>query len=292
MTIAGRASIIIPAYFSYRTLPDCLDALRQQTFRDFDIVIVNSSPENITADLVRNHYPEVRMEQSLERLLPHAARNHGVGLVEGDLLVFTDPDCVADSEWLASLVNAWHAGHEAVGGGMDLNCNLWFECGVHLCKFWWALPSKRSRPCRNLPTANAAYSRRLWNEIGPFEANRFCGDALLAWRAKRTGVTPWFEATAVVKHRHLSCFRSLWKERRERGREFAVERVRFESWPRYRCWIYLALFPCLIVFVLIQAAVNSVRSGWGLRYLWTLPVQVVGQVAWILGESSAYLRRD
>ncbi len=232
------------------------------------------------------------MEQSPKRLLPHAARNRGVALVEGDLLVFTDPDCRAKGDWLANLVNAWHAGHQAVGGGMDLDSNLWFECGVHLCKFWWALPGRKSGPCRILPTANAAYSRSLWDRIGPFEGRRFCGDALLAWRAARAGVTPWFEATAVVKHRHLGSFRSLWKERRERGREFAVERAKFERWSRYRCWINFILSPCLIVFVLMRAAANSVQSGWGIRYLWTLPIQVVGQVAWVLGEASAYLYKD
>ncbi len=290
MRTLGRVSVVVPAYFSYRTLPACLDALRQQSFRNFDVVVVNSSPESQTAELIMRFYPEVRIVQSPKRLLPHAARNRGAALVEGELLVFTDPDCRADRDWLAHLVNAWKAGHEAVGGGMDLDGGSWFECGVHLCKFWWALPGRRSGTCRILPTANAAYSRRLWNKIGPFEENRFCGDAVLSWRAARSGTTPWFESSAVVRHRHLGNFRSLSKERCERGQEFALERMRFEGWSKARALIYVAFLPCLIVLVLLRAAISAVRSGWGIRYVWTLPVQLVGQVAWAVGEARAHLQ--
>ena len=70
-----RVSIVIPAYFSNDTVAQTLAALRAQTYRDFEVVIVNSSPETTTQELIRGQFPEVNFEQSPTRLLPHAARN-------------------------------------------------------------------------------------------------------------------------------------------------------------------------------------------------------------------------
>jgi glycosyltransferase involved in cell wall biosynthesis len=38
------------------------------------------------------------------RLLPHDARNRGAELAGGDVFVFTDPDCVAEPDWLERLL--------------------------------------------------------------------------------------------------------------------------------------------------------------------------------------------
>src|ERR1700693_1391483 len=101
-----RVSVIIPAFCSTGTLPQCLARLREQRFRDFEVVLVNSSPEPATADLTRRHFPEARFEQSPVRLLPHAARNAGVRLAQGEILVFTDPDCYMHPDTLEQLVAA------------------------------------------------------------------------------------------------------------------------------------------------------------------------------------------
>jgi hypothetical protein len=73
-------SVIILAYYSAATLPSCLDALRGQTYRAFEVILINSSQETGTQALVCAHYPEVLFEQQTQRLLPHAARNCGAAL--------------------------------------------------------------------------------------------------------------------------------------------------------------------------------------------------------------------
>ena len=92
-----RVSVVFPAYRSEQTVGGCLAALRRQTFADFETVLVDSAPGAGSAAVAARGFPEVRVHVSERRLLPHAARNLGVTLARGDLLVFSDPDTYSGS---------------------------------------------------------------------------------------------------------------------------------------------------------------------------------------------------
>ena len=129
-----RVSVIIPAYRSAATIEACLKGLERQSFRDFETIVVESSQDEETAEIVAR-FPGVIFEQSPQRLFPHAARNRGVELAGGSLLVFTDPDTRARPDWLEQLVAAADAGHELVVGANAVSEQTWSERGVHLCKY-------------------------------------------------------------------------------------------------------------------------------------------------------------
>ena len=57
--VPPQMSILIPAYYSEDTLAECLEALRQQRFRDFEVIVVNSSPGDRTRRLVEERFHEV-----------------------------------------------------------------------------------------------------------------------------------------------------------------------------------------------------------------------------------------
>ena len=129
MTAAARVSVIIAAYHSDAVIEGCLEALRSQTINDFEVIVVNSSPEDRTRQLVTAHFPEVRFLESMTRLFPHAARNQGVQVAGASLLVFTDADCRGAPDWLERLLEAQIAGHEVVCGSIEPEGTSWFELG-------------------------------------------------------------------------------------------------------------------------------------------------------------------
>jgi GT2 family glycosyltransferase len=280
-----RVSIIIPAYFSHDTLAECLNALRSQTYRDFEICLVNSSPETITEALVGRQFPEVNFHQSPTRLYPHAARNLAIERSRGELLVLTDPDCRAHPDWLEKLVAAHDAGHLVVGGAMGLASDRWFEQGAHLTKFSWLLSGLPPGPRWIVPSANALYPRSLFEQIGPMDGELFCGDALLAWRAADAGAAPWFEPAAIVEHRHEGNLVSFFQLRFRRGREFAQARIAFEGWSRAKAAVHALCVPMLVLLTLQRSGSDAFRAGWGRRYVLTLFVQGVAQTGWCLGEA-------
>jgi GT2 family glycosyltransferase len=287
---APLVSVIVPAYRSESTIAAFLEGLRRQTFKDFETIIVNSSSEDQTAKLVAKRFPAARFEQSSTRLLPHAARNRGVDLARGRLLVFTDPDCVGAAGWLSALVAASERGHGVVVGAMDLVGDTAYERAVHLCKFAPWLPGGSEGRRAIAPTANVLYTREVWQAVGPFRSDSFSSDTLHSWRAAAKGFHPWFEPRAVVAHQHGGDMRSFLRERQARGEDFA--RIRVAEEKRSRAWaaLHLLALPAIPLLELVRVGRCAIRSGWTRAFVWTAPLQLVANAAWALGEARTHAR--
>ncbi len=109
-----KISIIIPVYNSEKYLNKCLDSVFRQTFKDFEIIIVNDgSPDNSQAiiDSYKAMHPEVISAHIQENAGQASARNRGIDLARGEFIMFVDSDdylhpealekslrCAADNE--------------------------------------------------------------------------------------------------------------------------------------------------------------------------------------------------
>jgi glycosyltransferase involved in cell wall biosynthesis len=287
---APRVSVVVPAYFSDATIGAFLDGLSVQTFRDFDSVIVSSSPEDRTRQIVAERFPDARFEHSSERLLPHAARNRGVELARGSLLAFTDPDCVPAPDWLERLVAAIDRGHRLVVGAMGLRGGSAYERAVHLVKYAHWLPNAPEGPRTIAPTANAIYTREAWEAIGPFRGDSFSSDTLHSWHAAARGFQPWFEPRAVVAHTHGGDMWSFLRERSARGEDFARVRMKEEASSRGWAAAHLAALPAIPFLELARVGRSAVRAGWTREFAATAPLQLAANAAWAVGEARAHAR--
>jgi GT2 family glycosyltransferase len=278
-----RASVIIPAYESHETIADTLSALRDQAFGDFETIVVDSSPSDATEVLVHSEFPDVTYERSQRRLIPHEARNRGVDLARGELLLFTDPDCVPRPDWIEVLVRGHDAGHPVIAGAIEDAGSKWFDRGVHMTKFspWIAGGEAGSRP--DLATANLLWSRSAWERFGPFPTDRWSGDTELCWRAREGGVELRFEPAAIVEHEHEADLRDFLRERR-------AMRAAHGRWSRGRAALRIAAVPLVPVVLLGRALRSASRAGRFSEGLATVPLQLAGYAAWALGEARAYLR--
>ena len=295
MSLSPRArlvSVVIPAYKSQATLAVCLNSLKAQNFTDYEAILVDSSPDVGVRELVKREFPWVRFEHSSLRLLPHAARNRGVVLSKGRLLVFTDPDAVFPPMWLARLV----ATHEATGlgviGSVTCDGSRWLDVGAHFCKFDIWLPGGRGRAIKVGPTVNMLVPRRWYDEVGGFQPDLMLGDAVFCWHLERAGRILWFDPQAGVVHHYHATWRELLRERYTRGREFSDERRRWEawSWRRTLAAAAVSLLPLRLFNFVARAGASALRAGMFTKYLMTLPVIVAGTCAWLAGELGTYGR--
>ena len=87
-------SVIIPAHNSAAFIADAIDAVRAQTFREYEIIAVDDGSTDRTQDVLRR-FPEVRSARQPNRGAA-AARNAGIGLARGEFVAFLD----ADDLWL------------------------------------------------------------------------------------------------------------------------------------------------------------------------------------------------
>lgn len=93
-------SIIIPVYNHSECLKLCLKALENQTYSKdlYEIVVVdNASKEDIKTVLSQFNQAKYTYESKPGS---YSARNQGVSVAQGEILAFTDADCIPDSDWI------------------------------------------------------------------------------------------------------------------------------------------------------------------------------------------------
>ena len=104
MTGRPLLTLIVPAYNAANYLPNCLDDLLAQTFRDFEVLVMDDGSTDRTADIGEQYArrdPRIRVMR-----LPHggvsAARNRGLELAESRYVAFMDCDDRVDHQYLAA----------------------------------------------------------------------------------------------------------------------------------------------------------------------------------------------
>ncbi|PYM04307.1 MAG: glycosyl transferase, partial [Verrucomicrobia bacterium] len=108
-------SVIVCSYNAGATLRPCLESLGKIDYPKFEIVLVDDGSTDNTAQIAAG-FPNVRYVHQPNRGLS-VARNTGAAAARGEVLAYTDADCMADVDWLyyliGTLTNADFAG---VGG--------------------------------------------------------------------------------------------------------------------------------------------------------------------------------
>lgn len=104
-------SVIIPLYNSSKYLDVCLQSLVQQTYRNFEVIMIDDASCDDTAlkaDYWVQHYSCFRLFRQGYNQGVATARNVGLNHASGDLISFIDPDDWCEADFLKNFVN-----HEA-----------------------------------------------------------------------------------------------------------------------------------------------------------------------------------
>jgi glycogen synthase len=113
-------SVVIPTYNRIASLLDVLDALRRQTFRDFEVIVVNGPSTDGTAERLASLDGAIRCLDNPERNLSRS-RNQGIEAAAGELVAFLDDDAVPEPRWLEDLVGAFDGDRIGGAGGLVLD---------------------------------------------------------------------------------------------------------------------------------------------------------------------------
>lgn len=189
-----------------------LDAIRNQTYPQLRVAVVdNASADGTADDLAAAAAADARVEViTCDRHQPAAAaRNLAVAGARPGLVAFTDDDCFPVPTWVEALVAGFADSAEIgiVQGRTTADPTGWVR---PLARTQWT-PAEYGA----YETANIAYRRELLGTapfderfaeevagvLGPWLGRYpFGEDTELAWRVKRSGVKSRFAATAVVHH--------------------------------------------------------------------------------------------
>lgn len=227
-------SVVVMGYRNQATIVQSLTSvLTQVTSEPFETVVVSSGGDG-TGDLVRSHFPDLRMHESATRLLPGAARNVGTRMARGDFVAFLAADCLAEPGWVESRVAAHRSGHEAVASAMAIPSRApAVEVAGH-----FLLNPNRSPDCPAGPATQGrayglSYSRELLDRLGPFDETLRVGeDTVVADRLNELGVTAWFEPSVRTLHmRNPRTVSELMRDQHRRGRWYGQWTTRGQRLP-------------------------------------------------------------
>lgn len=117
-------SIIVPTHARPAQLRECVESLARLDYPHdrFEVVVVDDGggvPLEPTIGPLRHRLNIVLLTQS--RTGPAGARNAGAAHARGELLVFTDDDCVPRPDWLGRLVDRYRAHPGQAVGGLTVN---------------------------------------------------------------------------------------------------------------------------------------------------------------------------
>jgi glycosyltransferase involved in cell wall biosynthesis len=102
-----KFSVIVPFLNEEEHIEHCLQALAAQTLPDdqFELIFVDNGSTDRSPSIAKS-WPGVRcLSEPIKD--PYLARNRGIGEARGEIIVFTDADCIATPNWLEAYLRAF-----------------------------------------------------------------------------------------------------------------------------------------------------------------------------------------
>lgn len=127
-------SVIIPTYNEKNVLENCIESLGGQTYKDFEIIVVDDGSTDETPPILKNLKKTIPNFKFIEE--PHRgagfARNAGSKIAKGKILVFVDADMTFDMDFLSKLVEPIEKGNSKGTWGREEFVsnwnNIWARC--------------------------------------------------------------------------------------------------------------------------------------------------------------------
>jgi glycosyltransferase involved in cell wall biosynthesis len=155
-------SVVVTVRNEARNLRHLLDSLvPQQGLRE--VIVVDALSTDGTASLARSYAGSLPIRVAEEHCTRGGGRNIGARLAQGDLLAFTDGDCIANPFWTARLAAAWDGDPDRIVAGKTILTGFWAFTQLHRVE----LPHLGQDT--TWPSCNLAYPRRLFERLGGFD---------------------------------------------------------------------------------------------------------------------------
>jgi len=216
-----RVSVVVPVLNEARRIERCLEALAaQRDAPSFEVIVVDNGSRDATEDLVRAHAIGARLAGERARG-PYAARNTGISIAAGEIIAFTDGDCIPDAAWIAAGVAAIDAGADLVGGRVVQMANERATVWERYDRATYLRQDRFIERSGFAATANLFVRAAVIRDVGDFVAHLTAsGDQEFCRRATAAGYRLVYEAAAVTRHHPRTTMRETWALHRKLGMGF------------------------------------------------------------------------
>ncbi len=214
-----KVSVIVCSYNGGQTLEACLRSLKKVNYPDYEVVLVDDGSTDNTKEIV-SHHPWVNAIHQPNMGLS-VARNVGAAHATGEILAYTDSDCMADPDWLYYLVGTLLSGNYAGVGGPNISppAQNWQQACVAAAPGGPSHVLLTDVVAEHIPGCNMAFHRWAFDKIGGFDPEyRKAGDDVdFCWRLQQEGEVIAFSPSAIVWHYRRFTLKAFRKQQEGYG---------------------------------------------------------------------------
>jgi len=266
-------SLIVPVYNRPGEVSELMESLDKQTFRDFELVLVedgSSLKSDRVVDLYRGKFSVKYLDR--ENQGPSLARNTGMEVAEGDYFLFVDSDCILPPAWMEKIherliedpVDCFGGPDRAAGTFNNVQKAISFSMTSFLTT--GGIRGGSRQVGRFYPRSyNLGISRKIYTEMGGFPVTRMHPgeDMVFSIELMKRGYKTALFNEAFVYHKRRSTLKQYFRQVKKFGyTRYVISKV----YPETRKIIYW--FPSLFLF----GSILLMLSGALLHLFYLIPL--------------------
>ena len=219
-----RVSVVVCAYNAERTMEACLASLEKLNYPDYEVIVVNDGSTDRTLE-ISERFPYCRIISQPNKGLS-VARNVGADAAGGEIVAYTDSDCVADPDWLTYLVAKMETAQLMACGGPNFPPpeDSLVPAAVAVSPGGPTHVLLSDDVAEHIAGCNMAFRRDVLLRMGGFDPiYRAAGDDVdICWRFQDAGYTIGFSPAAVVWHFRRNTVKAYIGQQRGYGKAEAL----------------------------------------------------------------------
>lgn len=219
-------SIIIPTYNDWERLSLCINALNDQTFSKdlFEVIIANNNPaDEAPANFFLSQNCKIISEAAPGS---YAARNAALRIAKGEIIGFTDSDCIPDKNWIKNAVDHFKNNKSCsrIAGKISIFFTSPNPKGAELYDKVYAFNQNTYVVNDGTSvTANLFTYKSLFEKVGFFDENLMSGgDFFWGMQAQKKGYKIDYVENVVVNHPARGTLKELIKKEKRVGGSQAI----------------------------------------------------------------------
>lgn len=214
MTFLPNVSLVVAVYDAEQTIEDCIKSLISLNYpKDkIELLFVNNNSTDRTLEILNKYEDKIKI-LSEKKQGPAATRNRGILNANGEVIAFTDSDCIVDKDWLIYMVKPLEDESIGIVGGKILSvqpCNYIEKYGETIHDHEKAVNVSK---IPYIITMNWACRLSVLKKVDYFNESFIkCEDTELSRRIFLAGYRLIYCPDAIIYHRNEKTLRGLFGE--------------------------------------------------------------------------------
>lgn len=292
-----KVSIIVPTYNEKERVTKCIDSLLCQSYpqNKIEIIVVDDGSTDGTSSFIRKNFPEVKLITK-KNSGAYDSRNRGITAATGNIIAFTDGDCVATKDWIKNIEKVMREKNiDVVGGKISHDSDSFIYKATAISDFGGYMDNyEKHVTC--IPTGNLAVRKKIFKKFNFDSKLKSSGDRLFSWNLIEAGYKLLYHPSIEIIHRPPLKWSKIIERKYRYGKSFVRIRKKIKTLPGAN--LIRFHLPGLIVVALARFLLDThrlfkYRKQTKVKFYEIIPMIVVfalSRLIFLVGEINEFFK--